>query len=405
MGLLSRPIARRSGEEEKSFDGPHFLPKNRYAIHRSGILCKPLASVGKEIRKMTLLKSESRQTAKLAVILLLAWALSNVTYIDAADLPADKHRAELMKGAKQEKQLVIYANTTVEESRRRLEKFDEKYPFIKTELWRGGAEKIMSRVTTEHLGGRHIVDIIEISAYNLYLLQKKGLLMKYRSPEANFYSRDVMDPEGYWNGLYTREWVTAYNTKLVAPQDVPKRYEDLLDPKWKGKMMLDAYDMEWMLTLVHSMGEEKGLDFMRKLAAQDLDVRRGHTLEAQLVAAGEVPILVVAHAATVERLKKQGAPIEWARFKAIPAGLTAVAAYARSAHPNAAKLFIDFMISAEGQKVWLETTPRNPVRPDLRQPWAKGVNIAVSPPALLGERWDEAKKLFEDIFQKGKTIK
>jgi iron(III) transport system substrate-binding protein len=266
----------------------------------------------------------------------------------------------------------------------------------------------MSKLMTEHLAGKSDLDIIEISAYNLVLVQKKGLLMPYKSPEAEFFAkglRNLADPEGNWYGVYTRPWVVGYNTRMVAAKDVPRRYEDLLNPMWKGKMMLDAYDFEWFLTQLQLMGEQKGLEFMKKLAAQDLDMRRGHSLEAQLVAAGEASILVVGHAHSIERLKKQGAPIDWAKFETIPAGLSALGGYARAPHPNAARLFIDFTLSSEGQKVLAENTSYNPVRPDFKQPWARSVNITVTSPALLGDKWDEGTKLYKEIFLQGKTVR
>ena len=145
--------------------------------------------------------------------------------------------------------------------------------------------------------------------------------------------------------------MTAYNTRLVAPRMVPKTYDDLLDPKWKGKLMMEGTKADWFAGMLQIMGQERGLQYMRELAKQEPSFAEGHELLAQLVAAGEGVFDINIPASSVERVKENGAPIDWTALGEAPAIMVGIGLSSQAAHPNAAKLFIEFALSREGQKL------------------------------------------------------
>ena len=138
-----------------------------------------------------------------------------------------------------------------------------------------------------------------------------------------------------------------------------------MNPRWKGQIGLETEEYQWFYHLVQILGKEKGLDYMRRLAGQNLQMRKGHTLLAQLVAAGEMALAVVVYSNRVERMRMSGAPIDWVRFKGPTiTAINAISIPEKAPHPNAAKLFVDFVLSREGQNL-LRGLRRIPARPDV----------------------------------------
>ena len=156
----------------------------------------------------------------------------------------------------------------------------------------------------------------------------------------------------------------CYNTKMIGAKDAPKNYPDLLDPKWKDKMLMDSTDYDWFGTLVTVWGKEKTVQYMKRLATQNPLWRRGHGLTAQLLGAGEVP-LAWAYNFRVERMKSEGAPVDWVEtFDPIVATVSGIGLSAKAANPNSAKLLIDFATSKKGQQM-VRGMRRIPARSDI----------------------------------------
>jgi iron(III) transport system substrate-binding protein len=151
------------------------------------------------------------------------------------------------------------------------------------------------------------------------------------------------------------------------------------------------------------MGKEKGLDYMRRLARQDLQMRKGHTLLAQLVAAGEIALAVVVYSNRVERMKSSGAPIEWVRFKGPTiTAVNAIAIPEKAPHPDAAKLFVDFVLSKEGQGL-LRGLRRIPARADVfpdPPSLTQGLNLYAARPEGMVENYNDTVARFDEIFNK-----
>lgn len=314
-------------------------------------------------------------------------------------------RQEVVEAAKKEGRLVLYTGMDTVEANLYANEFSKKYPFIKTEIFRSSGEKVQARFLIEHRANVHSADIFQTSIVQVYQLKNSGLLAKYVSEEASIYPEGFKDPQGHWTAFYQIPYVIGYNTHMVAAKDAPTSYEDLLRPRWKGLIALETEEYQWFYHLIQIMGKDKGLDFMRKLAGQNLQMRKGHTLLAQLVAAGEVALATVVYSNRVERMKASGAPIDWVRFRGPTiTALNAISIPQKAPHPNAAKLFVDFALSREGQNL-LRGLRRIPARPDvLPDPpsLTNGLNLYPARPEGMIEKYNETVARFDEIFNRGK---
>ena len=312
-----------------------------------------------------------------AVSVLPAWA---------ADDPND--------AAKREGKVVYYASMNLSEANALIGEFEKRHPSIKVRLQRSGSEKLLTRVLTETRAKKLSADVIQTVEFSMHLLSRNRLLARYLPQANSFYPKDFKE-EGYWTTIYYNAYVTAYNTRLVPPRMLPKTYDDLLDSRWKGKMMMEGTKAEWFAGMLQIMGAERGLKYLRDLAKQQPSPREGHELLAQLVAAGEGLLDINIPAAAVERMKEKGAPIDWIALGAAPVVMVGIGLSAQAAHPNAAKLFLDFVLSREGQRL-ARTPGRFVARSDIaaEQPAVlKEMKMAPVNPALAEKLDDYAKQL------------
>jgi iron(III) transport system substrate-binding protein len=309
-----------------------------------------------------------------------------------------EHTAALIEGANKEGKLVWYTSMRITDSKPLLEAFEKHYPFVKTELFRASGEKTLNRILTETRAGRWEFDLVALS--EIGLLVERKLLSPYVSPEAKAYIPEFKDPAGYWTGVYNNYYVIGYNTKLVAEKEAPKRWDDLLEPKWKGKISIDQEEYPWYATLLAAWGREKTRNYMKALANQNIQWRKGHTLIAELMGAGEFPVAIVyAHGA--ERLKKKGAPIDWVNtVDPIVVSVNSIGMSAKPNHPNAARLFIDFVLSKKAQEM-IRSFFRIPARMDV-EPLSPKMDQAKlklkAVPQDTTERYNEYVKEFRQIF-------
>lgn len=336
------------------------------------------------------------------VLLIIAAVLSILMFVhDQVRGESEKERKQrLIEGAKKEGTMVLYGSISTTDGRILRSAFEKKYPFIKTKHYRAGSDTLMEKILIETRAGRHSADVYNMRSFTARILIEKGLFGKYRSPESKSYPKGFSDPNGYWTSFYMNPATMGYNTDLVPKDQAPKNWSDLLHPRWKGQMVLDREESEWFANMLKLMGREKGLDYMKKLAAQDITYRAGHTLMAQLVAAGEFKVGIVLYSYRVERMKSGGAPIDWVRAKPIVAYHYPVGVAAKAPHPNAAKLFVDFVLSKEGQEV-LVKRGRVPVRKGVKPKPAylvEGVDLVPSDTLLakeFGKYFKEYRKVFK----------
>lgn len=300
--------------------------------------------------------------------------------------------------AKREGEVVYYASMNLSEANALIGEFEKRHPFIKVKLNRAASEKLLTRVLTEARAKKNFADVIQTVEFSMHIFSRGGVLARY-IPQANsFYPKEFKE-EAFWTTVYYNPYVTGYNNKLVTARALPKTYDDLLDPKWKGKLMMEGTKADWFAGMLQILGQEGGLKYMRALAKQQPSPREGRELLAQLVAAGEGLFDINIPAASVERMKERSAPIDWIALGAAPAIMVGVGLAAQAAHPNAAKIFLDFVLSREGQKL-MQTPGRLVARGDLANEQAamlKGLKIVPVNPALA-EKLDEYAKQLRAIF-------
>lgn len=312
---------------------------------------------------------------------------------------ASAAETSLLEGAKKEGRLVWYTSLAIDHANRVVNAFNEKYPFIKVDLLRAGTGQVLTRILAEARANKY-PDVTTMSDLEMHILKEKSLFAIYPSPERETIPQGFKDREGYWTNFYDNIQVIAYNTKLVPTDRAPRSYQDLLQPQWKGKMGMDSDEVAWAANMLLIMGKEKGLEFMRRLNGQDITFRNGHTLLAQLLAAGEISICVVCYNYRIEGMKKQGAPVDWVGAEPVIAEQHPIALFAKAAHPNAARLFVDFSLSRDGGQKVMQEVNRVPARRDVEPNpprLTRGLKIYPSDPTLANHQ-AEIIKQYQELF-------
>ena len=306
---------------------------------------------------------------------------------------------QLIERAKKEGTFLLYTSMNVPDVNQLFVGFRKRYPFIAPKSYTTRSAALLERVLTEARAEKNLADVIQGNAFTLYLLSKKGLAAAYTSPEARSFPDSFRDPAGHWVATYLQLNVIGYNTKLIAQSDAPRNYDDLLAPKWKGKMGLDDKQYIWFDGLLKVMGREKGLAYMKRLATQEIHFRSGNTLLANLLAAGEFGILVNARPENLDELKQKGAPVEWVAARPTTANVLPIAVARNAQHPNASRLFIDYILSEEGQRKLSDMgrTPARPGIPAVNPRLSQGLQIAVNDPGMA-ERFDQVVEAYKSVF-------
>ena len=272
--------------------------------------------------------------------------------------------AKLIEGAKKEGQVVFYTTMTLDQSKEVIDRFQKKYPFIKPTLFRTGGGPLLNKIFTEGRAGQNLWDVTVGRAEMVVPLLERKMLASYRSPETRMIDDDLVDKEGYWTAYYVISYVLGWHTKLVKREDVPRSYEALVDPKWKGGQLSfdnEAYGM--LQGLMRAWGREKAIAYFRRIAAIEPSMKRGNTERVALAAAGEYP-LTVSYNQTFERMVARGAPMNWVALEPAVVSAFPIMISSKAPHPNAARLYYDFSLSKEGQEM-LRGMQRIPVRKDV----------------------------------------
>ena len=266
-------------------------------------------------------------------------------------LPTGERHKALVKGAQGEGELAVYGAMRVDELSQLIKVFNKRYPFLKLNMARLAGRRVVTRIETEYRAGRHTMDIAGGFANIAHSLKAGGLIDPYYSPERRFFPLKNSDKEGYFAPSYITPVVLGYNPKMVNRSELPKTYEELLQPKWKGKLFMDEEDYDWFVVMMRHFGRSKGLDFMKKLAANDVAVRRSRILQLQMIVAGERPIGIALHGNSLLDFKDKGAPIDYVILEPYFAKPSEIMLGRYAPHPHAAALFLDWILSEEGQSL------------------------------------------------------
>ena len=306
----------------------------------------------------------------------------------------------LIDGAKKEGKVVWYTALSIQDAEVLTKRFEQTYPFIKTETLRLVTDALLTKILTETKAGVHNSDVIEIPGIAGNILKKEGLFDKYASTESNAYPAAMKDPGGTWTSFFIHTLVLVYNTQLVKKEELPRTYEDLINPKWKGKVVLRDEDFETFGMMLKVMGREKGMNFMRRLGGQGVDLRNSFTLAVQGVASGEIPLGMNLYGTHTEEFKKKGAPVDWVPMEFVLTTVEPLAVSARAPHPASVRLFIDFMLSKEAQSI-LRDRSRISSRPDVPPDppeLTKGLKL-IPTDLSLADQANELAKEFRAIFK------
>ncbi len=251
----------------------------------------------------------------------------------------------LIDGARREGSLTVYTSMVEKDIGLLAEAFQKKYG-VKVTSWRGSAQKVMQRAVAEARGGRNEVDVIQNPSVQMEALHGEKLLQPVRSPFVSELTPRALPAHGEWVALRAYVFVQAYNTHKVSKEELPRSFSDLLDPRWKGRLGIEAKGDAWFSALLQAMGEEEGLSFFRRLVASNgVSVRSGNSVLNNLVVAGEVPFAVSVYSYLPEQAKRKGAPIDWIALQPTIAYTDGIGVARRAPHPHAAALFVDFMLS------------------------------------------------------------
>lgn len=271
-------------------------------------------------------------------------------------LPAAEREQALVEGAKKEGALTIYFVFARPVMEKLFQQFGEKYPFLDIKFTREGrGTALANRYLMEHRAGRSVGDVVAGGDSAILPLIEAESLAAYRSPEHKHFPKEYMDKHGRWTAAFISKWVFGYNTSIVDRAKLPKTYMDLLDPYWKGKVALDPLPNNFVRGTLKAFGEKKSLDFFHKLLkTQDIQFRRGRTLQTQLLAAGAIGSSPEVRHSLLKQLKEDGAPVDFHFSYPFPVTNGSIGILNSAPHPHAAALFIDYWLSETGQQFMVD---------------------------------------------------
>jgi len=269
---------------------------------------------------------------------------------DVATYDGPDRGQRLLEGGRREGTLTLYSNAPTDDNAALVGAFTKAYG-IKVNLWRASSEEIRQRALAEAKAKRFEVDFILNNGPALEALRNEKLLQVVSSPHLADLIAPAVPPHREWVGFCLNVLVQAYNTNLVKREELPTNYSDLVDAKWKGSLGIEVDDYDWFAGLAEALGEARVVKLFRDVAAGNgFSVREGHTLLANLVVAGEVPLALTVFNYTAEQLKRRGAPLDWFALAPVISMPNSISVANSAPHPHAAMLFLDFMLS-EGQNI------------------------------------------------------
>jgi iron(III) transport system substrate-binding protein len=265
--------------------------------------------------------------------------------------------AQLYNAAKKEGTVIIWGPTDTEIYQKAQVVLDKQYPGIKIENFESIPEPLVQRIIAESQAGKpSTVDVIQSGSLRaLRPLIDRDMLAPFPGWEKDF-GLDAVYANQRFVGAYNLTLPIAYNTKMVRAQDAPKSWEDLADPKWKGRKLIIEARLVPFAMLGTEWGKGKAIELTKKILSQQPIIVQGGTTVANALAGGQVSIAIGTYAYTIERLKKQGAAVDWVAVSPLPVLTSAVGVLKTASHPNAARFFAGWLGTAEGQKIRYATS-------------------------------------------------
>ncbi|GAA4336671.1 ABC transporter substrate-binding protein [Pigmentiphaga soli] len=313
---------------------------------------------------------------------------------------ADRQQ-KLIEGAKKEGTLTLYTSMDPPDQQVLSDAFQKKYG-IQVRTWRGLSEAVLQKTVAENRARRYEVDVVDNNGPEMEALRREHLLQAVYSPYQADLRPGALPDHREWAGGSTDIIVQAYNTNLIKKEDLPKTWNDLLDPKWKGKLAIEARDQHWFAGLLDILGRDQGMKLFGQIVdTNGISVRQGHTLLANLVASGEVPLALTVYNYSTADIKKRGGPIEHFVISPAVGALRAIGVTRTAPHPYAALLYYDFLLSPEGQQLLLDRA-RAPNSTKIDSPW-RNIDLRMVDPGKSLDMYDKWTKDYETAVTKRVT--
>ena len=344
----------------------------------------------------------------LSIVISLLWFWPSILSAQTAEsklaalekVAPQERQQRLYELAKNEGEAVIYANMDVSAMKPLTDGFMKRYPGTKAASVHFSGAAIITRLDVEARAGKPVSDVVLSGQLGVLALIEKKIAMRYRSPEREFFRDGLKDKDGLWTAYMTNVMVSAYNTRQIKKEEAPRTVEDLLKPRWKGKLTMDSQSYVWFGTMLQYLGEEAGLRFMRQLNEQNISHQRGRRLMTQLVAAGEFDMAVETNLNSVLTLNKQGAPLSFAPIQPYFLSPSLVFMSANAPRPYTGALFIDYLLSEDGQKI-VVTTNRMPAHAKVKSPESQvleGQDVRTPDIFDIGRRYQAIGNRYREIF-------
>jgi ABC-type Fe3+ transport system substrate-binding protein len=338
-------------------------------------------------------------------------ALAASVVEDVALLKASNREKILIEGAKKEGKVNFYTGLIVDQVVRPVkDAFEKEYPFLQIEFFRGNSERVAQKVLTEYQAKRYEVDVISGSAATT-MVQRAGYMQRFYSPHLAEYPPELKDPKGFWGSTNVYFMTLGYNTRSVKASELPKTYEDLLHPRWKGQAMWSTSRgsgaPQFIGNIFITMGQEAGKAYVQKLKGQNIAKSTASARQIlDLVIAGEYPlaIQIFNHHAYIS--KTAGAPVEWQALEPVTATNNSIGLAKNAPHPHASMLFLDFVLSKKGQRVFQQSNylPAHPEIPalqaDLKPGGGRFKKANYLSPEILYDKGNEWVDYFQKEFMK-----
>ena len=334
--------------------------------------------------------------AALTTLVAAADARAQTIGVEAIANYAGADRQQILEqGARREGSLLLY--TTGTQIKPLIERFEQKYPYVRLELARASSADTARKVVEEYRAGYEKVDAFELASHGLVVPREEGILQPFRSPQFGAFAADAIEPGRHW--VVVRESYTGigFNTALLPLEKAPKTYEALLDPQWKGRMAISGVSttaVNWVGTMIIVHGP----DFVRKLGAQNIRIYNltGRAL-ANLMTAGEVMLSPTIYNSHVAASAGKGAPLGWFAPGPVPVTDTGVAIARKAPHPHAAMLFADFLMSKEGQSLYRELG-YDSARSDVAGAGARVDKLYLTNRSNYVREYKDWARLYQDVF-------
>ena len=329
------------------------------------------------------------------------------TQVLSAAPPASSITPALIEAAKKEGKVVWYTSVDLPLAEKVAKAFEAKFPGIAVRVERSGAERVFQRIGQEYGSNIHAVDCANSSDAAHFIVWKKGNLLEAYVPEdvAKFYPAEHKDPDGQFASFRVWVCIIAYNTNLVKKEEAPKSYADLLDPKWKSKIVKahPGYSGT-IMTATYQMQRDLGWAYFEKLAAQNIMQVQSSADPPKRLALGERAVMADGNEYNIFQIKEKDGPVEPVyATEGSPLIVGPTGMFKAAPNPNAAKLFCNYSFSPECQQLIIDTGGLRSMHPQTKEKAGrtpfKDIKTMKDDPAAVEKMGDEIKAHYVKLFK------